>query len=76
MMYHPECLVCNKNYISKRKKNEKPYSKCDSYSKAKQPMETNPDTIQMLILANEEFKAAIINIFKDLKENELTVGES
>ena len=31
-------------------------------------MEADPYTIQRLILVNKEFKAAIINIFKDVKE--------
>ena len=31
-------------------------------------MEADPQTIHRLILAYEEFKAAIINIFKDVKE--------
>ena len=61
-MYHPQYLVYNKNQTRKKEKNEKPYSKL------KQPMEADPQTIQRLILANKEFKAAIITIFKDVKE--------
>lgn len=69
-MRHLQYLIYNKNQTRKKEKNEKPYSKL------KQPMEADPQTIQRLILANKEFKAAIINIFKDVKEIQLTDGES
>lgn len=69
-MHHLQYLIYNKNQTRKKEKNEKPYSKL------KQPMEADPQTIQRLILANKEFKAAIINIFKDVKEIQLTDGES
>ena len=69
-MCHLQYLIYNKNQTRKKEKNEKPYSKL------KQPMEADPQTIQRLILANKEFKAAIINIFKDVKEIQLTDGES
>lgn len=38
-------------------------------SREEQLIQTNPKTVHMLVLADKDFKAAIINMLKEWKEN-------